>query len=71
LEYLKRTDHLERKGVDGRRILKWILNKVRECEPDSFGSGQRPVEGARQHANVYSFLYHLCNYLLLTMDYHS
>jgi hypothetical protein len=30
-ENLNRRDHLENIGVEGRIILKWFLNRVREC----------------------------------------
>jgi hypothetical protein len=42
LKNLKRRDHLQELGRDGR-ILICILNKVSKCGLDSFGSGPQPV----------------------------
>jgi hypothetical protein len=36
---LKETDDLEGLGVDGKIILKWILNSTEWCELNSSGSG--------------------------------
>jgi len=37
---LKGRDHSQDLGVDGRKILEWMLEKYGEsCGPDSYGSG--------------------------------
>jgi hypothetical protein len=43
-ENLKRRSHLEGLGVNGRIILKWILNRIMCFGMDPFAAGERPVE---------------------------
>jgi hypothetical protein len=40
---MRKRDHWEELGIDGRIILKWILNTMEGLALDSFGSGQELV----------------------------
>jgi hypothetical protein len=51
-ENLKAGDHAADVSVDGKIILKWILEKYgRSFGLDSSGSGLRPVAGSLLHNN--------------------
>jgi hypothetical protein len=45
----ERRDYSGDLDVDGRIILKWILNKIRGCELYSFDFGQKAVAGSYEH----------------------
>lgn len=44
-ENLNRRSHLEGLSVNGRIMLRWILNSIMCFGMDPFAAGQRPVEG--------------------------
>jgi hypothetical protein len=48
---LKKRDHLEDLGIEGRIILKWILNRIVKLRVDASGSGQEQKAGCCQYGN--------------------
>jgi hypothetical protein len=48
---MKGEGHLEDPGIDGRKILDWILGRLETCELNSSESGQGPVTCSCEDGN--------------------